>query len=147
MELIIGGAHQGKEEYASALYPEGKGYKWIRAGAGLEDTECALADLAAEKLAEADLIYGYQEIVRRQQALGSDPVSEMERLIAIRPDIVIVCDELGCGVVPMDPADRAYREAVGRTMCLAAQKADRVTRLFCGIATVIKDSGINERLS
>ena len=33
---------------------------------------------------------------------------------AVIQDVLLVSDEVGYGVVPMDAFDRAYREAVGR---------------------------------
>lgn len=51
---------------------------------------------------------------------------------------VVISTEVGAGVVPTDPAQRAAREAAGRLTCLLAQKADTVIRVFCGIPTVLK---------
>ena len=50
----------------------------------------------------------------------------------------MICDELGCGVVPMDDEDRAWRERTGRLLCDLAAKADRVDRVFCGIPMRLK---------
>ena len=47
-------------------------------------------------------------------------------------------DAVGGGVVPMDPAERAGREAAGRLACLLAARADCVVQMFCGIPTVLK---------
>lgn len=51
---------------------------------------------------------------------------------------VVIATEVGGGVVPTDPAERAAREAAGRLNCLLAKRADRVLRVFCGIPTVLK---------
>ena len=51
---------------------------------------------------------------------------------------VVIATEVGGGVVPTDPAERAAREAAGRLNCLLAQRADAVARVFCGIPMVIK---------
>ena len=56
------------------------------------------------------------------------------------PDIVVVSQEVGYGVVPMDAFDRKYREAVGRVCTGLASKSKKVTRVVCGIGTVIKDA-------
>ena len=34
-------------------------------------------------------------------------------LLSVNPDIILICDEVGCGVVPVDPDQRAWREDVG----------------------------------
>lgn len=52
---------------------------------------------------------------------------------------VVICNEVGCGVVPMDAAERAWRDRVGRTCARLAARAERVVRLCCGIPIVIKD--------
>ena len=65
----------------------------------------------------------------------------LERLLEDRPDVVILCNEVGSGVVPMDREERAWRERVGRTCCALAEQAERVERLFCGIPTVLKGDG------
>ena len=76
--------------------------------------------------------------IRKQLEQGQDPVRELEQLLQEQPEIILLCDEVGMGIVPMDKKDREYREAVGRTMCVAAQKAEKVYRVICGIGEKIK---------
>ncbi len=49
-----------------------------------------------------------------------------------------MCDEIGCGLVPVDAFEREYREAVGRIMTGLTKKAVRADRVICGIGYVIK---------
>lgn len=51
---------------------------------------------------------------------------------------VVTAAEVGGGVVPMDPGERAAREAAGRLAVLLAQEAQAVVRVFCGIPTLLK---------
>ncbi len=51
---------------------------------------------------------------------------------------VVIATEVGGGVVPVDPDERAAREAAGRLSCLLAQKAERVVRVLCGLPMVLK---------
>lgn len=51
---------------------------------------------------------------------------------------VVACREVGCGVVPLDQADRDRREAVGRLCCDLAAQAEAVYRVNCGIAMQLK---------
>ncbi len=53
----------------------------------------------------------------------------------------VLITEIGGGVVPADPEERAGREAAGRLGCLLAQRAERVIRVFCGLPMVLKDGG------
>ena len=51
---------------------------------------------------------------------------------------VVISTETGSGVVPVDAAERAAREAAGRLACLLADRADIVVRVFCGIPMALK---------
>ena len=51
---------------------------------------------------------------------------------------VVIVTEIGGGVVPADPKERAKREAAGRLSCLLAERADTVIRVFCGIPRALK---------
>lgn len=51
---------------------------------------------------------------------------------------VVTVTEVGGGVVPTDPAQRAAREAAGRLGCLLAARANTVVRVFCGLPLVLK---------
>ena len=53
-------------------------------------------------------------------------------------DDILIATEVGGGVVPMDPKQRADREAAGRLACLLAARAECVVQMFCGIPTVLK---------
>ena len=55
-----------------------------------------------------------------------------------KAELVIICDELGCGVVPAVYEDRIYRENVGRIVCELAAQAECVERIVCGISCRIK---------
>ena len=44
-------------------------------------------------------------------------------------------------MVPIDPGERSWREAVGRLCCVLARRADRVERIFCGLSMVLKGEG------
>ena len=68
-------------------------------------------------------------------AAAEDLESLADRLAAY--DFVLAT-EVGGGVVPMDAAERAAREAAGRLACLLAARADCVVQMFCGLPTVLK---------
>ena len=73
--------------------------------------------------------------VQELAAAAEDLESLADRLAAY--DLVLAT-EVGGGVVPMDAAERAAREAAGRLACLLAERADCVVQMFCGIPTVLK---------
>ncbi len=77
------------------------------------------------------------------QKLGGRQVYDVQDLAADAADLDRLADELaaaevGGGVVPIDPAARAAREAAGRLACLLAARADCVVQMFCGLPTILK---------
>ncbi|MBR6242734.1 MAG: bifunctional adenosylcobinamide kinase/adenosylcobinamide-phosphate guanylyltransferase, partial [Ruminococcus sp.] len=54
------------------------------------------------------------------------------------PEMIIVIDEIGCGIVPVEKSERVWRENVGRCGCIIAENSELVIRVVCGIPTVIK---------
>ena len=63
-------------------------------------------------------------------------VQDLADALAARP--VVIATEVGGGVVPVDPAQRAAREAAGRLSCLLAARAETVVRVCCGIPQLLK---------
>ncbi len=52
--------------------------------------------------------------------------------------MVVICDDISSGIVPMDPVDRKWREETGIFLRKVAAEADHVTRVFCGIPEALK---------
>ena len=51
---------------------------------------------------------------------------------------VVIATEVGGGLIPVTPEDRAKREAAGRLACLLAERADTVIRVCCGLPQLMK---------
>ena len=126
MELIIGGAFQGKRKYGEQHYP---GLTWLPAGEASEN-----------QLMQAEGITDLQDYIRRQIEAEKDVSDLGDKLIQNNPEAVITVQEVGYGVVPVDKTDRIYREAVGRICTRLAAHSQRVVRVVCGIGTVIKNA-------
>lgn len=109
MILIIGGACQGKTEYAKAHFG-----------------------------GEYTIVKDYHLRVKRQLKGGQDPLREASEFLNGNDKCVIISDEVGYGLVPVDAFERKYREAVGRVNCYFAKEAEQVIRVICGIGTKIK---------
>ncbi len=73
--------------------------------------------------------------------LRDNPAAPESLLPYLLQKRVIICNEIGCGIVPMDEAERAWRDRVGRMCALLAKRAEKVVRLCCGIPMIIKDAG------
>lgn len=108
MKLYIGGAYQGQNE------------------------------LAGQENPDAPVWTDFHETIRRAVLNGEDPRAFARRFCAKHSDAVIAANEVGAGVVPVEAAERAFREAVGRVLCIIAQEAEAVTRVICGIGVRIK---------
>ena len=125
MILVTGGCFQGKTQYACGTFGVGSG----------DTADGAVCPL--EELYRTKLLYHFHEYIRRLMEAGEE--FSLERLWAENPEVILVTNELGCGVVPVDQFDRAYREKTGRICCQIAREAVQVHRVVCGIGTVMKD--------
>ncbi len=113
MILIVGGHAAGKLEYVKSL-----GY--------------ADGDVSGDVFDNRPVLYGLQDIVARSP-------EEAEALLpALLQKQVVVCDEVGSGVIPLEKRDREVREKTGRLCVLLAGKAERVVRVVAGIPIVLK---------
>lgn len=115
MILIIGGLASGKRDYVKNTY-------------GYQDK-----DMADAALDGRPVIFNLQDLVAEQ----------LETYNALLPELlkkkIIICNEIGSGVVPVDKKERGVREATGRLCTELAARAEKVVRVFCGIPQVIKD--------
>ena len=114
MELYVGGAWQGKLEYVL------KKYKKERTSGCRQDIECV-------KESEPAVVQGGRE-------LGGF----VSWLCGVNPDVIIICDEVGSGIIPADKNERDYRESVGRLLCEAAGLSEHMERITGGIGMKIK---------
>lgn len=62
------------------------------------------------------------------------------KLLRENPHVILITNELGYGVVPMEAFDRKYRELTGRLCTKIASESELVVRVICGIGKVIKDA-------
>lgn len=130
MILVTGGFCQGKREFAAGLMglTVGPGFDAITADGQGDDPALAF---------ERDVLIGFHHYIAVLLSRGQSAEPFVRQVIAHRP-AVIVMDEVGYGIVPIDKNDRSYREAVGRAGQLLAAEADEVYRVVCGIGTRIK---------
>ncbi len=112
MILVVGGIASGKHTYAESL-----GY--------------AAEDFDEGVLADGKVLYALEELLR-DGGLSEDAFA------AVCAKDVVICCEVGSGVVPLDKGERAWRELVGRTVGRLSERADQVVRMVCGIPTTLK---------
>lgn len=127
MKLIIGGAFQGKGDYAKETY-------------GGTVCDCRLPE-NKDKLdldLSCDIIDGLEAYTRLCAEEGLEAADRLRAHEAELAGKVIICDDISQGLVPMDPLERAWREMNGRTLLYLAGIADSVERVFCGIPQKLK---------
>lgn len=64
--------------------------------------------------------------------------NERDMLQQLLQKEVVICNELGCGVVPMDKDLRQKRDLIGKLCIQLAKNADAVYRVYAGIGVKIK---------
>lgn len=129
MILVTGGAFQGKRSFAIKEFD-------------LHDDRIADgATCRAEEVYAAAAVDRFHLLIRRLMESGEDAASFAASLPDACPDLIVITDEVGCGVVPVDPFEREYRDAAGRASRIIAEASEDVYRVYCGIAKKIKDGG------
>lgn len=126
MKMIIGGAYQGQLAWAKEHFPEISEEEWM------DGKECKETDIFICKG-----IYNFHEYIRNIDADKRGNLAS--ELTARNSEIILVSDEIGYGLVPIDAADRCYREQVGRICTELAAFSDEVVRVVMGIGTKIKE--------
>ena len=115
MIFIVGGAYQGKLDYAKDHFTDG--YQFINE---------------------------FHKYVRGCMKQGGNPELEVKRLVNTarvsggEEKLIIISDEVGSGLVPLDAFEREYREVNGRVNCYLASEASQVIRVTAGIGSRIK---------
>lgn len=127
MKLVIGGYAQGKLNYVLGKY-----------------------DVEASKIFDGEIpenieeekgivvINHFHNWVRMNIAYDDCPEKEIFEFVEKYPDCVIISDEVGNGIVPVEAFEREYRERTGRILVELAKKAEEVERVVCGIGQKIK---------
>ena len=127
MNMVIGGAFQKKYEYARNTF-------------GLEEGWIDGADCPAEQIYTCKGIRNFHLLVKRLLENDCLPDDFGKQICERNKDLLIVTDELGYGVVPMDAFDRNYRETTGRICEVLAANSSQVHRVVCGIGVIIKNA-------
>lgn len=85
---------------------------------------------------------GYDDVLVNAHGAVRDMMkagfSHADMLASLTAHDALVCDEVGCGVVPVDAFERLWREEVGRLCCDVAENAQTVVRVVCGIPQKLK---------
>lgn len=134
MILVTGGAFQGKLKFVKKEYN-------IADEMISDGRDCKL-DNGLNDLKNIKAINHFNLLVKR---LMKKEFSDKEYNNLIdwiknneNKELIIITDEIGNGLVPIDKFEREYRELVGRICCEIAKHSNEVYRVYCGIPTKIK---------
>ncbi len=126
MKLVIGGYAQGKLNYVLKNMP-------------CIDPVIYDGELPGEVPDGRTIIVNHLHLwAMARISDGGFPEEEIASFTAGHPDAVIISDEIGSGIVPLDGFEREYRERTGRMLEALALDADLVVRVICGIGQKIK---------
>lgn len=124
MELVIGGHGQGQRKWLADCKKD------------IGKSEINGLDCNQEDIYSCGIINGFETYVKRFGQQLQENFAE--QLFEKNPDVIILTDEIGCGIVPMERRERDWREQHGRICCDLAARAKTVTRVICGIGNRIK---------
>ena len=119
MTLIIGGAYQGKLAFARETFGFAQEDVFTCSGCRIDFSKPCVNALEEFTLA----------CVRQ----GVDPEMYLRAHRGEWEDTVFICQDLFCGVVPVDTELRAWRQITGLVCQYLSREASRVSRIFCGL--------------
>jgi adenosylcobinamide kinase/adenosylcobinamide-phosphate guanylyltransferase len=167
LTLVLGGARSGKSRYAEGLVEGEPGDCVFLATAEAGDGEMAErirrhrerrgarwrtveepmelgAALARESAAGGALLVDCLTLwLSNTMLAGRDGRAEGERLVAglagLRGPVVMVSNEVGCGVVPDNELARRFQDEAGWLNQAVAMAADRVVYMVAGLPMPLKE--------
>ncbi|MDR1874344.1 MAG: bifunctional adenosylcobinamide kinase/adenosylcobinamide-phosphate guanylyltransferase [Synergistaceae bacterium] len=96
------------------------------------------------KMFDARIIVNLQDGIRAMLEQGVDARAFFEKNLDRLEGKVLICDEIGSGIVPMDPFERRWRDETGFVCQLLARRADVVDRVWAGLPVRLKAPATQE---
>lgn len=161
LTLVLGGQRSGKSAYGESLFVHGglylatgtasdsdmgerikihqdrRGEKWHCVEEPL-DLEDALQKMPKDKPVLLDSLGMWvSNMLAAQRALDVQAVAKL--LYAHPAPIVVVSEEVGLGVIPMNAVARDFVDALGSANQVFARQAHRVVLVTAGLPQILKD--------
>lgn len=124
MKVIVGGAYQGKLDYAKEIL-------------GVR-TYTVCDENVAELDCSADAIDHLERFTLACARQGIDALAYLEEHREQLKGKVVICTDISQGIVPMEKELRAWREINGRVLIDLCREAEMVIRVFCGLGQQLK---------
>lgn len=128
MILVTGGKSQGKLKFVMERFQPNE---------IIDGSDCVLS-----LPQNVECVMNYHLLIKRLMFENTDTVEFTKKLCAENQNAVIIMNEVGSGIIPIEKSERKWRENVGKCGCIIAEKSDTVIRMTCGIPTVIKGKSI-----
>ena len=133
MILIIGGAYQGKLDYAKKEYNLKESDVFVcSAGKSAESGEYPVIDFSKK------CVSSIEEFTFACISAGVEPLDYFVEHEEEWQDSILICEDIFCGVVPLGADLREWRQATGRLCKYLSQQAESVIRVFCGLEQKLK---------
>lgn len=124
MKLIIGGAFQGKREFAKDAFSLSE----------VDIFTCSGEDIDFSR----PCIDKIEEFTYACLASGREPLDYFRENREKWQDSILICQDIFCGVVPLGADLRKWRNETGRLCQYLSQEAEQVSRIFCGLEQRLK---------
>ena len=124
MIFIIGGAYQGKLDFAKTIF-------------SLSESDiftCNNCEIDFSK----QCINSIEEFSLACVQNGTEPIESFKAHHTEWANSILICEDIFCGVVPMGAEMRAWRQATGRLCQYLSREAQQVSRIFCGLEQRLK---------
>ena len=119
MVLVIGGAYQGKRDFAAEQF-------------SLDKSDIYTCTCDEEPDWNSRCVEHLEQYVLYCVRKGIEPKN------GFRSDAILIGNDIFCGVVSIDPVERAWREESGRYYGCLSRESESVYRLFCGLPLKLK---------
>jgi adenosylcobinamide kinase/adenosylcobinamide-phosphate guanylyltransferase len=86
----------------------------------------------------------YHHYNEKEGSIKEDITGLLKTFDKSASDLILVTNEVGCGIVPERPLGRAFRDMAGFLNRLVAQRAQHVYLLCCGIPLALKGEPARE---
>ncbi len=134
MKVYLGGICQGKTAFVREAFPEAEYL--------LSPTLSLLEQTVSSSEKKGTIVWDGFNFSIRNEVFSSD--FDFEKLtarilnLAEKMDFIIVSDEVGNGIIPLEKTEREYREVTGRILTELASRSESVSRIICGMEQKIK---------
>ena len=132
MQVIIGGAYNGKGNYVRTLLQHEEVYYF--------DGELPTRTFPAHAYV---VICHFEKLLAPLEALGEVEAATtiFEQLDRLNNEVqvICVCTDMSRGIVPLDATARFIRDASGRLYQRLFEKSSKVTRIWYGLAEILKE--------